>query len=180
MWFEANWSGGSRRWGTPWRWSFPDWPKSIIRAKEWNVLGATQNWTFLINSLAHGGRVNCLKEISKILTRLLLELFPNEMTLSDIFGTSCMSGLRSLIVSSSVNNVDLAFRPLSSANFSKLSAIKHLTINQIAISSIQPGTFDFIGETLISLNLINSRLKQIDVGLFFRSHRHVNRQSDDL
>lgn len=118
-------------------------------------------------SLAHGGNVNCLKEVSKILIRLVVDLFPNEMTLSDIFGTSRMSNLRSLIVSSSANNVDLASRPLSPANFSRLPVIQHLTIKCIVISSIQPETFDFIGETLISLNLLDNKLKLIDVRLFF-------------
>lgn len=80
-----------------------------------------------------------------------------------LFGVQKLSNLQSVTII--CHNSGTEYQTLAASNFTALVRIEWLTLH-CDIAVIQPNTFDFIGETLVSIDLSANRLTRIHVECF--------------
>lgn len=102
-----------------------------------------------------------LLPIRETLKIFIAENFSNYLNFDSAFGSHKCIRMEELSFVESAH-----IRTLSYSNFTGLSTIKVLSLENSAVELIEDGAFDYISVTLEKLNLSGNRLKTLPVGIF--------------
>lgn len=99
---------------------------------------------------------NFLSSLRQVIQSFNYKEFPSTISLGKLLGTQRFKTLSRLCLHGIRSDVR---RSLHSDNFTTLSSIRTLLLTQMGIERIDPSTFDYIGETLVHLDLSRNKLK---------------------
>lgn len=137
--------------------------KLIISPFAFNNLTAT-SFNLCAGVFANLGK-NFLQPIRNSLFRFKLRYLSSRVSLKKFFGDQRLNSIISIEIMGT--NAPLnASRVLESTDFSQLPRIQILALRFCSITSIQPGTFDYIGETLALIDLSFNKLTTIESSRF--------------
>lgn len=111
---------------------------------------------------------NMFYAMRKTLTTFTYLEHGDTLSLSDIFAEIRMSRLYLVSIQTCSDQAPCKIsKSLSCGTFAGLAIIRLLKLINCGIEFIGSGTFDFIGETLVALDLYKNRIKTVPVDLFF-------------